>query len=104
MMESVERVDIKLPQLQYTVLIGSGLLKGAGEHLRELSSGYTSTFVITSAPIRKLWGEALTQGLKGMDPVFLEVPDGERYKTFKIVEELARKMVKRGADRKAVVV
>lgn len=45
----------------------------------------------------------LAKSLDGFECVFLEMPDGERYKTFKTVEDLSRKMVKAGADRKAVV-
>lgn len=61
-------------------------------------------YVVTATPIRRLWGESLSEALKGYETTFLDVPDGEKYKTLKTVEDLARKMVKKGADRKSMVV
>jgi 3-dehydroquinate synthase len=100
----VKIVDISVAPHPYRAVIENGGLKRAGEVLFEALPGRTRVYVVTSTPIRKLWGQALAESLKGFETTVFEVPDGEKYKTLKTVEDLARKMVKRGADRKAVVV
>ena len=102
-MESVHRVEIKIAHSPYAALIEHGLLARVGEHVSQLLPGRKRLFVVTSAPIRKLHGETLAKALDSFDTVFLEMPDGERYKTLTTVEALARKMIDKGADRKAVV-
>ena len=102
-MELVHRVEIKIDRFPYAALIQNGIVERAGQHLSELLPGRKRLFVVTSPPIRKLYGEMVSKSLAGFDVTFLEMPDGERYKTFSTIEALARKMVKKGADRKAVV-
>ena len=102
-MEPMERVEIKIPASPYAALIENGILQQVGKYVAELLPDRKRVFVITSAPVRKLYGDALLKSLEGLEPTVIEMPDGERYKTFGTVEELARKMVKSGADRKAVV-
>lgn len=62
--------------------------------------------VITTPPVRRLWGEALETSLAGsaLPAAVLEMPDGERYKTLETLAGLAEAMVRAGADRDAVVV
>lgn len=103
-MLAVQTVDINSAARPYRAVIESGLLKRAGEVVSQTLPGRKRVYVVTSAPIRKLWGDALAESLKEIEVTFIEVPDGEKYKTLKTVEGLARKMVKRGADRKSVVV
>jgi 3-dehydroquinate synthase len=103
-MLQVTKIDINVPSHNYSATIESGLLKRASEFIAQAVPDRKRIFVVTSAPIRKLWGEALTESLDVFDTTFLEVPDGERYKTVKTVEDLLRKLIKRGADRKSVLV
>jgi 3-dehydroquinate synthase len=103
-MVGVKLVDINVPAHPYTATIESGLLKRAGEVVSRTIPDRKRVFVITSSPIRKLWGETLAESLVGFETVFLEIPDGERHKTIKTVEDLLRKLVKRGADRKSLIV
>src|SRR5581483_252309 len=102
-METVQKVEIKLPDKPYAALIENGILQRVGQRVSEVLPGRKRLFVITSAPIRKLHGDAREKSLDGFDVAWIEMPDGERYKTFKTVEDLARKMLGKGADRKAVV-
>jgi 3-dehydroquinate synthase len=102
-MDSVQRVEIKVPATPYFALIENGIIDRVGQHLSEVLPGRKRVFVVTSPPVRKLWGEAIVKALDGFEVVYFEMPDGERFKTIKTVEDLARKMVKRGADRKSVV-
>ena len=101
--EPVQRVEIKIPANPYAALIENGNLQRVGQQVAELLPGRKRVFVVTTAPIRKLYGEAVEKSLAGFECTFLEMSDGERFKTFKTVEDLARRMVNKGADRKAVV-
>ena len=100
----VHKVDIQIAVRPYSALIESGQLKRAGEIIAETLPGRRSVFVVTALPIRKHWGDILADALKNYDATFFEIPDGERFKTLKTVEDLVRKLVKKGADRKSVVV
>jgi len=97
------RIKIEIPAHPYDAVVENGILQRVGQVVSELLPGRKRVFVVTSAPIRKLWGESLAQSLEKFDSVLLEMPDGERNKNFRTVEALARKMVTKGADRKAVV-
>jgi 3-dehydroquinate synthase len=99
------RVDINAPSRSYPALIEAGLLERTGAALRELLPQTSRYIIITAAPIRKHWGEVVT---RSMDAAHLrydvvEMPDGESRKTLSTVSDLARALVKRGADRKTVV-
>lgn len=86
--------------------IENGLIQRVGDLIRDLFPDRSRFYVITAAPIRKHWGAALTDSLEKakLTHHFVEVPDGERYKTLHTIEELADKLVKRGADRKSVFI
>ncbi len=101
--EPMERVEIKIPTSPYSAMIENEILQRVGQCVSDILPGRKRLFVVTSPPIRKLYGEMLTKSLEGFESVFLEIPDGERYKTFRTVEDLARKLVDKGADRKSVV-
>jgi len=103
----VNRVTVQVKPAPYDVLIESGLLRHAGKHLlAALGHKAPHIAVITVAPVRKHWESALSTALKqaGVEPYVLEMRDGERYKTLSVVEDLAFKLVKRGADRNCAIV
>lgn len=105
MMESVERIEIKLPEHPYPALIESGLLRRAGEILRQVVPGKKRFVVVTTPPVRKHWGEALSASLTAaeLQHSWIEMPDGEKHKSLDTVEDLASEMIAAGADRKTVV-
>src|SRR5207248_4237152 len=63
-------------------------------------------WIVTAAPIRKHWGEALTQSLAnaGLEPTLLEIADGERQKNLDTISSLATKLIQKGADRGALLI
>ena len=63
-------------------------------------------FVVTVAPVHRKWGKKLTASLSAAGFAFdlLEMPVGERHKRLATLERLAEVLVKRGADRSAVIV
>jgi 3-dehydroquinate synthase len=102
----VNTVRIDVQPAPYDALIETGLLRSVGVHLRGLRSDRPPrTLVITSRPIRKRWGGVLSKSLKpAVEFQVLEIADGERAKTMATVEDLATKLVQRGADRHSVLV
>ncbi len=90
----------------YRAEIESGLLERLGERLREVLPGRERLFVVTVAPVRKHWGDKLTQSLTaaGLNAPVFEMKDGERFKTLDTVADLADRLVRKGADRRSVVV
>src|SRR5579859_3969636 len=62
-------------------------------------------FVITVPPVRGRWGNVLFKSLSaaGFSLRIIEMPDGERHKRLATIELLAEKLIKQGADRKAVI-
>src|SRR5258705_8258598 len=99
------RIPVRTPSRSYDVLLGSGLLAHAGDHLSKLI-GSRSVFVVTVPPVRRRWGKVLLQSLEkaGVQAVALEMPDGERFKRLATLEKLAESLVKLGADREATLI
>jgi 3-dehydroquinate synthase len=60
-------------------------------------------FVLTSAPIWGLWGEAF-QSSFAEPPIVLFLPPGEEQKTIKNVETLLREMARAGGDRGSLLI
>jgi 3-dehydroquinate synthase len=87
------------------VLVDRGLLRSAATALREIVPSESQVFAVTSPRIRKHWGGAVTKSFNraGRKLEILEMPDGERSKKLAQVEKLAARLVKRGADRRSVV-
>ncbi|MBI2678799.1 MAG: 3-dehydroquinate synthase [Candidatus Koribacter versatilis] len=102
----MKRVTIPIPGRPYEALIGSGLLKAAGEHIAAIAPAGARFFVVTNPVVRGKWGSALERSLKDakLKAEWLEIPDGERMKTMGTIENLAGRMLKAGADRGVAVI
>ena len=91
---------------RYEARIEKGAIGRAGELIAALEPKYKRCFVVTSAPVRKHWGDALQASLTGagFEPTLLEMADGERQKNLDSISSLATRMVQRGADRGALLI
>jgi 3-dehydroquinate synthase len=100
------RITITLPQRSYDAIIENGLLANVGAQLRELLGEPRKLFVVTIAPVRRKWGKKLMASLSAaeFEAQFVEMPNGERYKRLSTLERLSERMMRLGADRRAVVV
>jgi 3-dehydroquinate synthase len=100
------QVTIHVPPRPYQARIENGLLARAGALLAELLPQSSSVFVVTSPPIRRRWGAKLVRSLvsAGFKPQVALIPDGEPAKKLSTIETLAEKLVRLGADRKAVLI
>jgi 3-dehydroquinate synthase len=100
------QVTIHVAPRPYQAWIENGLLARSGSVLADLLPQASRIFVVTVPPVRQRWGTKLVRSLKaaGFAPQVLSMPDGEPAKRLSTVERLADKLVRLGADRKAVVV
>ncbi len=100
------RVSINTISKPYEALIEQAVLRSAGTYIRELIPNAGKVFTITVAPVRKHFGKILAQSFQAakLENVFVEMPNGERYKTLSTVQELGSRLVKAGADRGATLV
>jgi len=73
--------------------------------LRDVIPAEARVFVVTSPRIRRHWGGALTKSFSraGRRIEILQMPDGERSKKLSQLEKLAANLIKRGADRRSVI-
>ena len=99
------RIPVQTPSRSYEVLVERGLLRSAGQALRDILPAQSRGFVVTSPRIRKLWGGVLTKSFSraGRKVEVIEMPDGERSKKLAQLEKLAASLIKRGADRRSVI-
>jgi 3-dehydroquinate synthase len=73
---------VKLPQNSYEILIGRDILVDVGNKLKKM--GFKGPAILVTNPVvRGYYGDLLQDSLvsAGFKPVFLEVPDGEAYKS-----------------------
>jgi 3-dehydroquinate synthase len=100
------RVTVNTISRSYEALIEQAVLRSAGTYIREVMPRVGKLFTITVAPVRKHFGKILAQSFEAakLENVFVEMPNGERYKTLATVEELGSRLVKLGADRHATLV
>lgn len=74
--------------------------------MREVLPDAQQVVIVSVARVRKLFGKHFESSFKAenIDFSWLEMPDGEKYKTLATVEDLGLRMSKLGADRESVVV
>jgi len=103
----VQTIKVRTRPESYNVLVGAGLLRRAGREVRRvLPAAGSRVFVVTSANVRRCWGEKLEASLRQARLPFevLEMQDGEPAKQLHTVEQLAEQLVGAKADRKSLIV
>jgi 3-dehydroquinate synthase len=100
------QVTIHVVPRPYQARIENGLLARAGTLLADLLPQASKIFVVTAAPVRRRWGKELLRSLTsaGFKPHVIQMPDGETAKKLQTIETLAERLVRLGADRKAVLI
>ncbi len=95
---------IRVKPRAYPALIEAGLLGRMGPAIKRIA-GSRRCFVVTVPPVLRFWGGKLAATLKRshVPHLFLSMPDGEESKTLAAVEDLARLLVRHGADRGSLV-
>jgi 3-dehydroquinate synthase len=85
-------------------MAGSGLVESLAPRIQRVAGRLPRrVFVLTSAPIWALWGQAFL-GSFAEPPIALFLPPGESCKTLASVEKLLRQMVQAGGDRGSLLI
>jgi 3-dehydroquinate synthase len=97
----MQRLQVRSRQHDYQVVAGCGAWK---EFRRFPHASYSSIFVLTERPLWKLWGANFLKasGLAAAKEVF--IPSGESSKSVRMFEEVAGALLKRGADRRSLLI
>lgn len=103
--QNVPVVEVQVPGHPYSAVIESGLLANLGAQLRQRLPERARYAIVTNPAVEKLYAATVTQSLAQADiaHTVVTMPDGEKYKTLSTVGDLATKLVRRGMDRKSVV-
>lgn len=98
------RLHVQLGERSYPILIGSGVLSSASEHLRALQP--SQVVLVTHPRLAEWYGEPLRHSLEqeGIPAYMLTVPPGERTKRWEVVGRLLRQMAQLALDRRCIVV
>jgi 3-dehydroquinate synthase len=101
----MQKIDVKLGQNSYSIIMGAGILSQTGVKLKELGLK-NKAVVITNPAVNKLYGAAVKQSLidAGFKTTMLEVPDGEKYKTLESAGKLYQQLAESGAERATPIV
>ena len=96
----MKKLKVRLNSHSYEIHIGSGGLRHTGHQLKE--KGFAGKVIIITNPVvKKLYGNALKQGLTGdgFEVIFLEVPDGEEQKSLETAGRLYHELSSHYAER-----
>ncbi|MGD1018587.1 MAG: 3-dehydroquinate synthase [Verrucomicrobiia bacterium] len=100
-----QRVRVDLGERGYDILIGSGLLSQAAEHLRPLKLGKRGV-IITDTNVEPRYAGIVRDGLgkSGITVEVLSVPAGEASKSLRQANRLFEKLPSLGLDRQSFVI
>ncbi len=100
-----ETVEVPLGERSYKIFIGPGILTELHEYLKQKPVG-NRYLIVTDSNVADLVGEDLLQLLSGagLPAHLITFEAGEESKNLATIEEITRKMVQAGADRKSAVI
>ena len=100
----MQTIRVETPSAKYDVVAGSRLIETLAPRIERVAGRLPRrVFVLTSAPIWALWGEAL-QASFAEAPIVLFLEPGEKHKTLASVEKLLRQMAGAGGDRGSLLI
>ncbi len=100
-----QRVLVPLGGRSYDIVIGTGILPLAGEHVHAFRfSGKVA--VVSNPRVFSLYGETVSASLRdaGHDPFALLIPEGEEYKDYFWTHHLLTKLLTERLDRNSCIV
>ncbi|MGD0548015.1 MAG: 3-dehydroquinate synthase family protein, partial [Terracidiphilus sp.] len=100
----MQTIRVETPSAKYDVMAGRGLVPSLAPHIeRVVGKLPRRVFVLTSAPIWGLWGQAFLSSF-AEPPIVMFLPPGEEHKGIKSVEHLLRQMARTGGDRGSLLI
>ncbi|HJY85470.1 MAG TPA: 3-dehydroquinate synthase [Candidatus Acidoferrales bacterium] len=103
-MSALCRILVRVPSGSYRVLCGEGILARAGREVARLDD-FTGVYVLSAPRVWRAWGRAVQASLRhagGSKAILFD--DRESAKNMGTAERLCRRLVRAGADRRAVLV
>lgn len=105
----MQRIAVQLAPaapVAYEALVEPGLLERCGEWIRPHLPAGGRAVIVTNPLVRRLWAQPVEASLAaaGLEPIVIEMPDGEPFKRVAELERLAETMVAAGAGRDALVI
>ena len=97
----MQTLSVELGDRSYPIYIGPGLLNKA-----ELLTPYivgNSTITVSNQTIAPLYLQNLNQSLKDFKTSQVLLPDGERYKTLDVLDQIFTGMLENGCDRRTTL-
>ncbi len=100
----MQTIRVKTATAKYDVVAGSGLIRSLAPRIERVCGKLPRrVFVLTSAPVWGLWGQAIQKSFKDA-PIVMFLPPGEKHKTIASVEGLLRQMARAGGDRGSLLI
>ena len=97
-------IHVRAASGDYVVLCQRGLLAHAGKHIEGLGE-FSSVHVLTSPRVWQAVSHRVKRGFGRISDLHVhQFPDGEAAKNLRTVEAIARKLVRAGADRHALLI
>ena len=98
-------ITVQLGPQSYSILIDSSILAGIGEQCRAVGLAGRAA-VVTNPTVAALYAETVLGSLSaaGYQPLLVEVPDGEAYKTSQTLNTVYDRLIDGGLDRRCFVV
>ena len=98
----MKTLNVELGERSYPIHIGSGLLRWP-ELLKPCITG-SRVAVVTNETVAPLYLDTLLKQLVPWNPVFVVLPDGERYKTLDVLNNIYSALLENRCDRKTTLV
>ncbi len=100
----MEEIRVELGERSYGIFIGSDILDGIGERVKEF--GFSLVAVISNPRVYDLYWGRLSDSIKnaGLDAHVITIPDGEEYKELLWAYYLYGELLKMRFDRKSAVI
>ena len=102
----MKTLTVPLPGKEYEIVIGSGLLRQAGERIRAVVPNARRLFIVTDSNVAPLYLGSLVESLKGagFQVNSLSIPAGEASKSVEMLSNLWEVMMQVGMTRTDAVV
>ncbi len=96
------QISVHVPGASYTIRIEEGLIGRAGVAMGTLTQR-RKIFILADETVWQLWGKALLNGLKPLEPDVIRIPSGERHKRLSTVEKILEQLAALGAERSSLL-
>lgn len=98
----MQTLTVELGERSYPIYAGSGLLGGSELIHQHIPGKHVA--VVTNTTVEKLYREPVETALRDFSPLFIVLPDGERYKTLASLETIFEQLLLNQFDRNSTLI